>query len=531
MTRFYQTEELKIEGAVNVQYLESFYMKEQLNEHMYFCLSGGISEKDAEVYERKKLLGEVVRFLRTADENERLLGTGIIDSAEIMKDGRVHRIQLKGHSLSFRLTLEKKRRSFQNTELTYKEMAGRLSGGSVKTGSFSGVNKTLGTPFIQYEETDWEALCRLTGRFHAIMVPSVQSGDIRIISGDGVWKAHLLDAHTEPEVLIYRDNSGKTRISCKFYQNMDIRLGEKLIWNKKEWITAVKETVYKNGMLETQFLLGRIKDWEIPSVCNPHLHGISLCGTVLHRKKEWIKLWLDIDHEQAERDAYWYPYLPDTGNILYAMPEKGVEMALYFPNDREKDGIVTHSFSEKEQEKRIWDTSIKKLETPDGKKIKIWPGFMEIAVSKNRETDLICMGEETGVQLVSQKGIHIQAVGEVRIESGLSCSAVSVSQIVLKQTGEKNKIELSGNQLTFQAEKYSTGSVERKSKNAETDKEIRVNHQTFPGLHGAFLGMMARGDCGELNEKITGGLPILGTTRGDLSPGTQMGLRIKGKIR
>ena len=252
---------------------------------------------------------------------------------------------------------------------------------------------------------------------------------------------------------------------------------------------------------------------------------------MLRRVGERIKLWLDMDPEQPEEKAYWYPYLPDTGNILYAMPEKGVEMALYFPNDREKDGIVTHSFSEKEQEKRIWDTSIKKLETPDGKKIKIWPGFMEIAVSKNRETDLICMGEETGVQLVSQKGIHIQAVGEVRIESGLSCSAVSVSQIVLKQTGEKNKIELSGNQLTFQAEKYSTGSVERKSKNAETDKEIRVNHQTFPGLHGAFLGMMARGDCGELNEKITGGLPILGTTRGDLSPGTQMGLRIKGKIR
>ena len=526
MTRFYQTEELKIEGAVNVQYLESFYMKEQLNEHMYFCLSGGISEKDAEVYERKKLLGEVVRFLRTADENERLLGTGIIDSAEIMKDGRVHRIQLKGHSLSFRLTLEKKRRSFQNTELTYKEMAGRLSGGSVKTGSFSGVNKTLGTPFIQYEETDWEALCRLTGRFHAIMVPSVQSGDIRIISGDGVWKAHLLDAHTEPEVLIYRDNSGKTRISCKFYQNMDIRLGEKLIWNKKEWITAVKETVYKNGMLETQFLLGRIKDWEIPSVCNPHLHGISLCGTVLHRKKEWIKLWLDIDHEQAERDAYWHPYLPDTGNIMYAMPEEGTRAVLYFPNAKEQDGIVVRGFLDKEYENDRWNPSIKKLETSNGKNIRFWPGLLEIAGGKNCGGNIVCLGRNTGIQVASEKPVRIEASGEIEIKAGLSCDATAVKQIVLKQSGEKNKIEMSGNQLIFQAEKYSVSSMEHKSRKVKMNGE-KTEYQSFPELQNVFMGMMAQGECGKINDKIAGGIPALGATRGDLSPKTQTGLRIK----
>ncbi len=156
---------------------------------------------------------------------------------------------------------------------------------------------------------------------------------------------------------------------------------------------------------------------------------------------------------------------------------------------------------------------------------------MEITGGENRETDLICLGEKTGVQLASQKGIHIQADGEVKLESGLSCSVAAVSQIVVKQTGEKNKIELSGNQLAFLAEKYMTGSVERKSRNAEKGRENRAGQQDFSKLHGAFLGMMAQGDCGELNEKIAGGLPVLGTTRGDLSSGTQMGLRIRSTIR
>lgn len=526
MTGSYQTEELKVEGAVNIQYLESFHMKEQLNEHMHFCLSGGISEKDAEKYGSKKLLGEVVRILKFTDGDESLLGTCIIDGAEIMTVGRVHRIHLEGHSLSYRLTLEKKRRSFQNTNLTYKEAASRLSGGSIRAGSFSGANKTLGTPFIQYDETDWEALCRLTGRFHAILAPSAQSGDIRIISEDDGRKAHLLDAHIDPEMLIHRDNSGKTRISCRFYQSMDIRLGEKLIWDKRGWITAVKETVYKNGMLETQYLLGRIKDWEIPPACNPHLQGISLCGTVLRRKKEWIKLWLDIDQEQTERDAYWYPYLPDTGNIMYAMPEEGTRAVLYFPNAKEQDGIVVRSFLDKEYENDRWSPSVKKLETPDGKNIRFWPRLLEIVGGEDGDGNIVCLGEDTGVQIASQKPVRIHAFGEIKIEAGLSCAATAVNQIVLKQTGEKNKIEMSGNQLVFQAEKYSVSSVERKSRKVEKSRE-RTEYQSFPKLHGAFMGMMAQGECGAINDKITGGIPALGATRGDLSPKSQTGLRIK----
>ena len=158
-----------------------------------------------------------------------------------------------------------------------------------------------------------------------------------------------------------------------------------MVLDKRKWITAGKETVFKNGMLETQYWFGRTGDWKLPFIGNHRLQGVTLRGKVLRRVGERIKLWLDMDPEQPEEKAYWYPYLPDTGNILYAMPEKGVEMALYFPNDREKDGIVTHSFSEKEQEKRIWDTSIKKLETPDGKKIKICMDVCMIDV-----TDIDC---------------------------------------------------------------------------------------------------------------------------------------------
>lgn len=330
-------------------------------------------------------------------------------------------------------------------------------------------------------------------------------------------------------MLIHCDNRGKARITCRFYQDLDIRLGEKLIWDKKEWIVAVKETTYKNGMLETQYLLGRIKDWKLSSVCNPRLHGISLCGTVLRRKREWIKLWLDIDYEQAERDAYWYPYLPDTGNIMYAMPEEGTRAVLYFPSAKEQDGMVVRSFLDKEHEEGRWKPSIKKLETPDGKNIRFWPRLLELASGEDGDGNWVCLGEDTGVQIASQKPVHVQASGEIKIESGLSCAVTAVNQIVLKQSGEKNQIEMSGNQLIFQAEKYSVSSVEQKSRDAEKSRG-KTKYQSFPELQGAFMGMMAQGACGAVNDKITGGIPVLGATRGDISPKAQTGLRIKNNI-
>lgn len=528
---FYQNGELKVEGAVNIRCLAEFYMKEQLNEHMYFRLKGSITEEDAKEYEKKKILGELIKISRVRDGEESCLGTGVLDHAKIRVSGQAYEIQMEGYSLSYRLTSEKKRRSFQNPEYTYEDVARRLSGSSIKAGYFEGRKQMLGYPFIQYDETDWEALCRLTGRFGGILVAEAQSGKISVISKAEDGEPRCLHLVHKPEVLMHSDRRGHRKLSLRVRLDVDLRLGEEVICEKRKWITAEKEVIFENGMLETQYLFGRTGDWKLPSVGNRRLQGVTLPGKVLRRKGERIKLWLNMDADQPEEGAYGYPYLPDTGNILYAMPEEGMEAALYFPDAGEQNGIIIHSFPGKESEKCTWNPSVKKLETLEGKKIKIWPEVMEITGGENRETDLICLGEKTGVQLASQKGIHIQADGKVKLESGLSCSVAAVSQIVVKQTGEKNKIELSGNQLAFLAEKYMTGSVERKSRNAEKGRENRAGQQNFSKLHGAFLGMMAQGDCGELNEKIAGGLPVLGTTRGDLSSGTQMGLRIRSTIR
>jgi len=53
-----------------------------------------------------------------------------------------------------------------------------------------------------------------------------------------------------------------------------------------------------------------------------HSSGQGFWGVIKKVKEESIKIVLDIDHGQETGD-YFYPWYPEIGNALYAMPEVG----------------------------------------------------------------------------------------------------------------------------------------------------------------------------------------------------------------
>ena len=44
---------------------------------------------------------------------------------------------------------------------------------------------------------------------------------------------------------------------------------------------------------------------------------------MLDTEGERVRVKFDMDREQDEESAYWYPWRPDMGNLMYCMPEKG----------------------------------------------------------------------------------------------------------------------------------------------------------------------------------------------------------------
>ena len=87
-------------------------------------------------------------------------------------------------------------------------------------------------------------------------------------------------------------------------------------------------------------------------IYNKLLIGSTIEGKVLRVKEELVKLHLNIDENQNEDEAFWFPFLPPTVNIMYSMPLVGESVRLYFPNESSEQPIS------REPKSMIWCESL-----------------------------------------------------------------------------------------------------------------------------------------------------------------------------
>ena len=103
----------------------------------------------------------------------------------------------------------------------------------------------------------------------------------------------------------------------------------------------------KQSELVFTYILGS-KELYAPEPRYPEkLYGRGLTGTVVKCENEWVKIHLDIDRDSSntktEGDLYAFPWQPDTGNLMYCMPEKDTIVTLYIGGSNEGEAIAVHS--------------------------------------------------------------------------------------------------------------------------------------------------------------------------------------------
>lgn len=133
---------------------------------------------------------------------------------------------------------------------------------------------------------------------------------------------------------------------------------------------------------------------------------MSLWGTVEEAKNEAVRVTFDMDGDEGK---WFYPWRPETGNALYAMPEEGAKVAVCFLNHEEGAGIAIRCLGESPENPKPKDKS---MATPEGAKIGLFTSSLNI--SKKEETmelndsDTICFD---GGQF------EIEAAGKVKIKA------------------------------------------------------------------------------------------------------------------
>ena len=360
--------------------------------------------------------------IRTKDAEETVLFYGVIYSAAEHYCSGILTIQITALSLSWLLDLEKKNRSFQKTDQTHSRIISAILEEYNASSDYNIDDRPIEKPYIQYDETDWEFIRRISSRLEAQVIPMARSDFLGIHVGFPTGKnAARFESATYRFALdseFCRNRSGNKR-RCVYYDVEDCiprHIGDAVLFQGEVWYVCESNAWVdksKSVLKFTYRLTGGSYNKALPEY-NPAFRGRSLTGKVIERQAEKLRLHLDIDKEQNVGDAYFYTWLPESGNIMYNMPPLETSVSLYMQNDDEHSAICVRNVRANGSSCGLTqDVNQRFLMTEPGKSLSFKPETMDLTATGTGDSALL--DDNFGCRISSKKEVIIKAAGNISI--------------------------------------------------------------------------------------------------------------------
>lgn len=459
MENFISVDEINVNCNIHIGQIKSLSIKEQMGAHAVAEIMASVEAGSlgiaSQQFNSQPLVIDAVK------EGERtLLFSGVISKVRINKEVVYDTVHIVAYSLSWFMDLEKKNKSYQGDTSILK-----LIHKICEENSFSFISsaedKVTEGPFIQYRETDWEFLVRLSTHLH---IPVYAASDYE---GKGIYlglrnqeipvrlnalnEKWCMDAELNKLVnfdikksLYYEVTTGQA-----FHIGQSIQYNNEILWPFKV------NMILQNGMLHCNYKLAGAYYHATPTCYNHYLRGCSLEGTVLERKDETIKVHLDIDDEQDMDCAHFYSWLPEYGNMVYCMPEKGSKIRLLISGEDERCAIGIHCVRQNGgicKETQVPDN--RWFSTDKNKKLTLQPSIMELSGEEGKSK--ISFQDSAGNSLRSCDNILIQAKGNIVIQgTKVTMNAPSEITAIKRELGDPaivnicHNLDAMGKQTTF----------------------------------------------------------------------------------
>jgi len=402
-------EKIVIETKIPLHSLMEMEIKHHRNEHGSLKLCAIINHTKKEEIFRMDWTGTDITVL---DGDTRLF-CGQVSVLEYWEENGLLLVKLTGLGKTFSMDVEKKKRTFQNIDMTYKEVVEEVikKSENVKFIWKIDENRKIGEPIVQYEETDWEFLKRLCSHLQSVLIGEIKSSETRFYFGMLYGKSR--DYHIEEiEEIGVKDICRKNK-RCTYYLRIKTKeyweLGDFISYEGRQYYLYSKSTVYKNGELINTYEFDSKGRYCQEKIYNPLLAGIRLEGVVRKVEGESVYVQLDIDQEESAR--FPWRWAPETNNLSYCMPETGTKVTLYFATEKEEDGQVTLSAVKNQNNSIYANTQNREFVTMYDKKLGLYPEklFLE---GKDKNVS-ITLDDGSGIQMRSNGDISFTADGQV----------------------------------------------------------------------------------------------------------------------
>lgn len=406
-------------------------------------------EAGMEGMETAEMVQNTPVVLRERDENGNLKNTplfsGYPDEISLFSVGGYREAEITVLSGTAMYDRKKKNRVFQTVEQNYGDIAERV----VKDTEHGAYIMTVpdekpGTPFFQYEETDWEFLKRVSSHlelplvadscyYHPRFYIGLPRGTVRDIP-QGSSYTLLFDG-----ARYYERKGDGTDIAREDFFCYDVatwinlELGERTKMDGKEWSVSRKEMILKGGTVEFHYRLAAPGYSLVSSEQNEDMTGIGLSGSVTETEAEMCGLALDLEPEQGGGQKY--PFASETGNLMYCMPQKGERVYLDLGDGTESGAMVSGCIRKNGEEcEGMRDPSRKNFHTEYDKRLELHPESMGFA---GGQAGSLLFDDTRGAILSSTGSLVVYAKGSIRLESGKIMDMEALSGVfatILKDT-------------------------------------------------------------------------------------------------
>ena len=498
---------LRLTGALRIERLTDLALHVGVNDHGWAVVEGEAGEDALEQLQGAVAGREQVIMARDESGVEQPLFAGIIHTAGLVTYGGYNRLRIELQSGTILMDRVKKSRSFQDVGQTYSQVAQRVASGYENGAVIPtvGQDKPLGVPVIQYRETDWEFLKRMASWCGGVVVPETHYAYPRIWFGfpeRAFTCAFPEDCYTTGISQRYYELGGPAagyrRADFLYYDVPSSQLcdlGWYTVFKGQEFLICEKWAKLERGELTFIYRLGKPGLGWGRKQYNEKISGMTILGEVLSTERETVRLKLNIDEGWAPGGPYAYTWRPETGNMMYCMPQAGTRVSLYFPNYDEQAAMAVNCVRTNGAScDRMSDPSRRSFVTEHGKEMNLYPQEMSFIGGSNGS---IRLADEEGVFVKTDKKITVVAQQGFYLKAKATGLSAPMGELVMAKgnilTGEIESTLVQSNQYDLLA-------------TAHTDMEGRI-HQDFEAFEDA--PQEGSFDWGKLGAKILGAVAVV----------------------
>ena len=401
----YTVGEIRVNTAVPIKMIQNLYFENKGNAHVNLVLEAFIFEDDVE----KALFHVDDHTSLSVWAEETLLFAGMVMRVQVTQEGNGYKLFLWASSATVQMDHKKRLRTFQNIHSTYQDVIGMVlrdtEGAKL---NFCAEDREIGTPLYQIEETDWEFIKRIASHLETAVVPGGLSDIPEIYIGNPRGMVHDIES---PEILseCVEDAKGTCGICrrIKTYKNMSV--GDRVSLRKAIYTITEKKCFLEKGLLCFKYKLVEKKAFSCKRYGNPNAAGRLFSARVIGVEKEQIKVKFDIDESQGLPDAYWYPWRPEVGNLMYCMPEKGEKVYIHLGNCAEEQAWAVCGIHENGTGNPEMKVSDRYFTTSAKKRMFFLPDQMGFQDLEKMDPLEILLSDDLGIHLTSSKKMSVSA--------------------------------------------------------------------------------------------------------------------------